>query len=179
MKINKNRILIISIAIMVVVATLAASHTPINWNYFILSVVILTIVIWLQKRDLKKILTESENNGLPLNKFEELLNTILLKLDEVSKNEIDEKYSNKLFSIMDETMPDIDEYRIAMINQYGITNYTQISIPFAKAERLINRGVSTAIDGYYEESQKNISNSLEFLELSIKEIEKIKVGNNG
>jgi len=176
---NKNRILLISIAVMVAVATLAASHTPIDWNYFILSVVILAILILVQKRELKKTLTESENSGLSLTKFEELINTILLKLDEISKNEINEKYSNELLSIMDEIMPNIDEYRISMINQYGVANYTQISIPFAKAERLINRGVSAAIDGYLEESQKNISNSLKFLKLSIKEIEKIKVEKNG
>ncbi len=179
MKNTKNRILLISIALMVVAATLAASHTPIDWNYFALSVVILAILIFVQKHELKKTLTESKNSGLSLNKFEELLDTVLLKLDEISKNEIDEKYSNKLLSIMDEVMPDIDEYRISMINQYGVANYTQICIPFAKAERLINRGVSAAIDGYLEESQKNISNSLKFLKLSIKEIEKTKVEKNG
>ena len=179
MKNIKSIALLISIALMVAVTTLVAAYTPINWTYFILVSFILAVLILLQKREIKKSLTENGNNELSLSKFEELLKIVFVKFDEVSKCEIDEKYLEKLLSIMDEQMPDIDEYRISMINQFGVANYTQISIPFAKAERLINRGVSAAIDGYLVESQKSILNSIEFLNLAIEEINKIKVGQNG
>ena len=174
-----NKALLVGIGLMLVVSSLIASHTPINWIYFSISAIVMALLIWLQKRELKKTLTESGNNELSLTKFEELLNRILKKLDSISKKKIDENYSSELFSVIDEVMPNIDEYRISMINQYGVANYTQISIPFAKAERLINRGVSAAIDGYLVESQKNISNSIEFLKLAIDETEKIKVAKNG
>jgi hypothetical protein len=174
-----NKALLVGIGLMLVLSSLIASHTPINWIYFSTSVIVMALLIWLQKRELKKTLTESGNNELSLTKFEELLNRILKKLDSISKKKIDKNYSNELFSVIDEVMPNIDEYRISMINQYGVANYTQISIPFAKAERLINRGVSAAIDGYLVESQKSISNSIEFLKLAIDETEKIKVAKNG
>ena len=162
MKNIKNTILLISIALMVVVTTLVASYTPINWTVFIIVAIVLALLIWLQKNELKKTLTGDENNQLSLFKFEELLNALSSKLSEISKSELDEKYLNKLLTIIEEQMPNIDKYRISMINQYGVAVYTQISIPFAKAERLINRGVSAAIDGYLKESQNSILNSIRF-----------------
>ncbi len=179
MKNIKSKIILGGIAILVAVTTLVASYTPINWGYFALSVFVLAILIWLQKRELKKSLTNDENSKLSLSNFNENLNDILIKLTEVSKKVIDENYSNELLFIMDNSMLDVDDYRISMINELGIANYTQIIIPFAKAERLINRGVSAAIDGYAEESKKCIIDSLSFIKLSIDEIKKIGVTNNG
>lgn len=179
MKDIKNRILHISIAMMVVVTTLVASYTPIDWSYFGLSAVVMAILIWFQKRELKKTINDGDYNGLSLLKFEEQINIMLFKLDKISTSKIDEKYSNELLSTIDEVMPNIDEYRLLMINQFGVANYTQISIPFAKAERLINRGLSAAVDGYKMEAKKNISNSLNFLKLALVEINKVKVDNNG
>ncbi len=169
----KNKILLVAIALMVVVITLAASYTPVNWTYFSLLSIVLALLIWLQKRELKKTLTESSNNGLSLKGFKESLDIVAGDLDDISKKEIDETYLSNLLSIMDNKMPNIDEYKISIINQFGIANYTQISIPFAKGERLINRGVSAAIDGFVEESQKNIADSIELLKLSITEIKNV------
>jgi len=179
MKNIKSKIILASIALMVAVTTLVASYTPINWNYFIISTIVLAISILLQKREMKKSLTDNGNSELSLSNFKESLNNILLKLNEISKVEIGEKYSDSLIGIIDESLPNIDDYRLPLINELGIANYTQIIIPFAKAERLINRGVSAAIDGYLEESQKSIINSLSFLQLSIDEIIKTKDNDNG
>ncbi len=179
MKNIKSKMLLVGIAIMVAVTTLVASYTPISWGYFALSVIVLAILIWLQKYELKKSLTNNANSELSLSNFNETLSDILIKLGDISKKEINENYSNELLFIMDNSMLNVDDYRISMINELGIANYTQIIIPFAKAERLINRGVSAAIDGYTEESKKCISDSLSFIKLSIDEIEKIEVSSNG
>jgi len=179
MKNIKSKIILVGIALMVAVTTLAASYTPINWGYFGLAVTIMAVLIWLQKRELKKTLTDTGDTDLSLSTFEESVSNISTKLNEISKVEMDEKYSKELYSILEDFMPNIDDYRLSLINELGIANYTKIIIPFAKAERIINRGVSAAIDGYLEESQKSISNSIQFLKLSIDEIKKIKVENNG
>ena len=179
MKNIKSKILLVSVAIMVAVTTLVASYTPINWGYFALSVIVLAILIWLQKIELKKSLTNKANSELSLSNFNKTLNNILIKLRDISKKEINENYSNELLFIIDNSMPNIDEYKNSMINELGIANYTQIIIPFAKAERLINRGVSATIDGYNKESKKCISDSLSFIKLSIDEIKKIEVSSNG
>ncbi|NOX66837.1 MAG: hypothetical protein GXO85_13850, partial [Chlorobi bacterium] len=67
----KNKILLVSIAVMVVVSALAASHTPIYWEYFGLSVIILAGLIFLQKRELKKELDEGIDSGFNYLRFKD------------------------------------------------------------------------------------------------------------
>jgi hypothetical protein len=170
----KNVFLLVGIALSVTAAALFASHTPICWSGFLFSVIVMAVLIWMQKKEQKKNYTVVGKTEYSLQQFEENLKELIKSINELIENKENENYLNKLENIIEKYMPDIDEYRIFLINQLGMADYTKISIPFSKGERLINRSISAAVDGYLEESKNNILKSINFIELTISEIGKIR-----
>ena len=179
MKNIKSKILLTAIALLVAVSTLVASHTPIYWEYFGISVIVLAILITLQKREIKKELSENVNSEFNFVKFKIMVENVTIKLQTISEESINDNYQNNLMETLDESMPNIDDYRLTITNQLGIENYTKISIPFSQAERIINRGHSAAIDGYLFESQINIRKALKYLDLLNNEMNLIMSNENG
>lgn len=175
----KNKILLVCIAVMVVVSALAASHTPIYWEYFGLSVIILAGLIFLQKREMKKELDEGIDSGFNYLRFKDAVRKLKSELISISEREIDNNYTKKLMEVLDRYQPNMDDYRINIINKFSIADYTKITIPFSQAERLINRGHSAAIDGYLDESQQSIKKALNYLDLLNEEMQIITSDNNG
>ncbi|NOX66838.1 MAG: hypothetical protein GXO85_13855, partial [Chlorobi bacterium] len=96
-----------------------------------------------------------------------------------SERKIDNDYINNLMEVLDKYQPNMDDYRINIINKFSIADYTKITIPFSQAERLINRGHSAAVDGYLDESQQSIKKALNYLDLLNEEMELIKSEKNG
>jgi len=174
----KNIVLLVSIAVMVVISALAASHTPIYWEYFGLSVIILAGLIFLQKREIKKEINEGIDSGFNYSKFKDTVEKLRIELKKISEKEIDNDYSENLITILENYLPDMDDYRINIINKFSVADYTKITIPFSQAERLINRGHSAAVDGYFVESQESIKKALSYLDLLTEEMELIKSDKN-
>jgi len=84
----KNIVLLVSIAVMVVISALAASHTPIYWEYFGLSVIILAGLIFLQKREIKKEINEGIDSGFNYSKFKDTVEKLRIELKKISEKEI-------------------------------------------------------------------------------------------
>ncbi|MEN8192692.1 MAG: hypothetical protein ABFS12_07730 [Bacteroidota bacterium] len=175
----KNKILLISIAVMVVVSALSASHTPIYWEYFGFSIIVLALLIILQKREIKKEIEHNDFDDFNIKNFKETIEHLTNEVKSISKEIIKDNYTEMLTGKLETYKINIDDYRLTMINQIGVKKYTKISIPFAQAERIINRGMSAAIDGYFEESQNEIRKSIKYLELLQEEIEIIMREING
>jgi hypothetical protein len=81
--------------------------------------------------------------------------------------------------VLDKYLPNMDDFRINIINKFNIADYTKITIPFSQAERLINRGHSAAVDGYLVESQESIKKALNYLDLLNEEMKLITSNING
>ncbi len=169
----KNIILLVGIAMMVVISTLLASHTPVNWGYFGISVGLLAVLIFMQKKEIKKELNEGIDSGYNYLKFNDIVLKLRAELIRISESKTDENYTRNLMEILDKYLPNMDEYRINIINKLSVADYTKITIPFSQAERLINRGQSAAVDGYIEESKLSIKNAINYLNLLNEEMELI------
>lgn len=166
--------LLLAITIAIIALVLIAAYTPIHWGYFTIVSIVLSLLIWMQKREVKKTLMEEKSQVFSLTSFEEKLQSVFKKIIIISDHETtqnDDKKTNDISSLM---MPNIDDYRISMIHQLGVVKYTNISIPFSKAERLINRAISAAVDGYLEEAGHNINEAKKCITITLDEINKKK-----
>jgi hypothetical protein len=157
------------IFISVIIAAITASKIPIDWIDFSLSIVTLLIGITLQRKANKKELQDGEGVEFSFDKFKQQVEELKGKVLEYSKS-VGEENINNIDDEMKDIMPDVDNYRNAMIAELGIARYTEIISVYAKAERLINRGISAIIDEYFEDAEKCFIDSLNLLDYTISKI---------
>ncbi len=154
-------------------ASIFASFQPINWFGFVISISVMVICIFIDKRIAKKRLESEDSNNLNLQAF--LSEIILLKekADFYHKN-IEKTKISEIENVLSELFPDVENYRLSLTNEVNINNYSKIISVFAKAERKINRAVSATIDGYETESKKYFGEANEILSVCIDLIKKVQ-----
>jgi hypothetical protein len=146
-------------------ATIFAAGSQIHWlGFSSAAFVMIVAVFWSRIIAKKKIETETENNKSAssfkndLGNVKELCERYSTELSEENRFEIEEKFL--------EVLPDIEERRIALINEFGLPKYTEVISTYAKAERRINRGVSAAIDGFIKEAKIYFNEAIQKIEQS-------------
>jgi hypothetical protein len=143
-------------------ATIFAAGNQINWFGFSSAAFAMIVsVFWSRIITNKKIKSETENSKSTSTFSNDLKNVKALcvlystELSEENRFDIEEKFI--------EVLPDIEERRIALINEFGLPKYTEVISTYAKAERKINRGVSAAIDGFINEAKKYFNEAIQII----------------
>ncbi|MBU0474368.1 MAG: hypothetical protein KKF62_09400 [Bacteroidetes bacterium] len=154
-------------------AAITASHIPPLWLEFGLFLIIISIGIYLNRKNASEKYLAKSNNVNPLIEFEILINDQIDQLTGFIKNE---DVMNSLLDNykIEHLYNQIDYLKVALINQLGMGKYIAIISPCARAERLLYRGYSSATDGYYEEAKQSLTQSLVFFKMTNEEINKIK-----
>ncbi len=152
-------------------ASIFASFQPINWVGFIISVAIMGVCIFIDKKIAKNILESSSTNNLNLSAFLSEIVLLKEKANYYHKN-IEKAKISEIENEISELFPDVENYRLSLTNEVNINNYSKIISVFAKAERKINRAVSATIDGYETESKKYFGEANEILSVCVDLIKK-------
>ncbi len=154
---------ILYLMIFVVAASIFAAHIPPNWLAFSLSALGMIFCIILIRKQHKAELTHSTNQENPLHVFIQLtkkssdLAEYLLKIEKWN-SEMMSKLENHSESLSTK-MQQIHE---GLIELLGMKKFILVILPFARAERLLNRALSAATDGYFEEAKISLQESIPF-----------------
>ncbi len=149
-----------------------ASFTPVDWTNFIISIVILITGITLQRSGIKKDLEQGGSENKTLAAFEKQIKSLKKKVERFAQSVSAENVPT-IDDEMKEAMPEVESYRFAIIEEAGVAAYTELISVYAKAERMINRGVSATIDEYFDEARKRFSEAAVLIEKTENKIEEL------
>ncbi|NOX17657.1 MAG: hypothetical protein GXO87_05170 [Chlorobi bacterium] len=169
----KNKIVNIVIVISLIFAAFFAAKIPTMWTGFALSSAIMLGAILLQRRERKALFADSQSDALTLNDFFSSLLKVKEKLEEYSKAPT-EYFTKQVEDDLEDILPEVDNYKMGIIENIGVEKYTEIITTYANGERLINRGVSAAIDQYSAAAKEYFNSALPIVNETIKIINKIK-----
>ncbi|MCF8239844.1 MAG: hypothetical protein K9J16_00555 [Melioribacteraceae bacterium] len=163
---------ILTISIGTIGAAITAAHIPPLWLEFIIFLVITGAGIYLNRKKTSAILKSQNNSANPLNQFRILIDEYVELVTRVieSDNAINSLLEN---SHIEHLYNQVEQVRVGIINQLGMKKYISIISPFARAERLLYRGYSSATDEYYDEAKQSLTQSLDFFKMTKDEINKI------
>jgi hypothetical protein len=153
-------------------SAVTAAHIPPLWLEFTIFLIITGAGLYLKRKKSLENYANQNNSVNPLNQFkiliDEQLNYLtglvdndIVKIDLLKNCQIEHLYNR------------VEQIRVGIINQLGMKKYISIISPFARAERLLYRGYSSAIDGYDEEAKQSIKQSLEFFKITNEELNRI------
>jgi hypothetical protein len=146
--------------------------TLVEWNYFIPSIFIGIIGIFILKRKAKLYKNDFEKQKTSIDDLKNSLNNII---NNFSKIEFNEYTINNLNNILDDLfLNDINIFinsRNVIKHRFGILEYSKIMSHFAAAERLLNRAWSASIDSYIDEVRKSLASSNSEFKLALDELE--------
>ncbi len=155
----------------VVLSAVFASFIPIDWTNFAIAVWVLIVGILLQRKGAKEEMKSETGKELSLNKFREKIIELKKEISHYAEN-VSEKDVSIIDDRISDVLPEVENYRFSIVNEIGIGGYTELISVYAKAERLIGRGVSATIDEYFDEAKKYFSDAVVLLEATIQRIEK-------
>jgi len=147
----------------VIAASIFAARIPPLWEGFTASVAGMIVAIWGLRKSGRQIRLQSAKDENPLRTFEQLVNDTfdlvrrLLNRDQWQEQVIDdlENHTELLTTRLAQIHP-------ALVETLGMKNFVSVILPFARAERLFNRALSAATDGYFDEAKNNLRESLPF-----------------
>lgn len=153
-------------------AAVTAAHIPPLWLEFIIFLVITSAGIYLNRKKTSDKFSTQNNYVSPLNQFKTLIDEQVELLTGFIEN------NNVMHGLLENYQVEhlynqVEQIRIGIINQLGMKKYISIISPFARAERLLYRGYSSATDGYSEEAKQSLTQSLEFFKMTKEELNKI------
>lgn len=153
-------------------AAVTASHIPPLWLEFVIFLVLTSIGLYLSRKKTSEELTTQNDSANPLNQFKILIDENVELLTKVKRNEkvIHDFLEN---CQIEHIYNQVEQIRIGILNQLGMKKYISIFSPFARAERLLYRGYSSATDGYNEEAIQSLAQSLDFFKMTKEELNKI------
>ncbi len=159
----KGKIGIALIIVGVILATIYASFTPIEWIKFSASAIVIAIGIVLQRSQAKNELINSKRENISFANFQKELIALQEKAEHFAKN-LSENEGVIIEEEFSDVIPDIEKYRFAIVDEIGIAEFTELITIYAKGERKINRAVSAAIDGYISEAKNNFTSAITTLD---------------
>ncbi len=163
----KSKIVNIVIVFSLIAAAFFAAKIPTMWTGFAVSSAIMLLAILVQRKERKALFTDASSGRLTLDDFYKALLKLETKLEEYSEKPA-EYFTEQVENDLEEILPEVDGYRMGIIEQAGVEKYTEIITTYATAERLINRGVSAAIDKYSAAAKEYFSSALPALKETIK-----------
>jgi len=165
-------LLISAIGISLIASSLFASHIPVLWLPFSISILVMagaTIGLRLISREEVQA-SSSEKN--PLNKFVRLLNEEEKAVSGILENEDNSaEWTEQIEIDQQHFYMQIEEVRSGLVDVLGMKKYISVITSFAAAERNLNRGLSAAIDAYYDEARKALTKGRAQLLLTLQVIE--------
>lgn len=153
-------------------AAVTASHIPPLWLEFVIFLVITSIGIYWRRKKTSIELSIQNNSANPLIQFKILIDENVEMLTMVIRNE-KVKHDFLENCQIEHLYNQVEQIRIGILNQLGMKKYISIFSPFARAERLLYRGYSSATDGYFEEAILSLTQSLDFFKVTREELNKI------
>lgn len=163
---------IVVIIVGIIGAAVTASHIPPFWLEFVIFLFITSIGIYLSRKKTSEELTTQNNSANLLNQFKFLIDENVELLTKVITQ--DKGIQDFLENCQIEHLyTQVEQIRIGIINQLGMKKYISIFSPFARAERLLYRGYSSATDGYNEEAKQSLIQSLDFFKITKDELNKV------
>ena len=154
---------ILLLMLSVIAASVFAAHIPPLWEGFTVSVAGMIVAIWGLRKSNREKRQQSGENENPLRAFEQLVSGTFdlvqrfLNIDQWQKQTIDtlEDQTEQLTTKMAQIHP-------ALVETLGMKKFVSVILPFARAERLFNRALSAATDGYFDEARNSLRESLPF-----------------
>ena len=168
-----NKLAIALIFIGVIFSAIFASFIPIDWTNFSISIVVLIIGISLQRRGMKNALKTETNKNNTLGDFREQIIKLKKAVEKYSESLTSEKAEN-IDEEISSIMPEVENFRFAIIEEIGVANFTELISVYAKGERLIRRAVSATIDEYFEDAKRYFKDSITLLDKSLEMIDKFR-----
>lgn len=170
------KILNLSIMIIsVIAASVFAAHIPPLWWPFSLSALVLTATLYILRKSAKRDLNQAQNEHHPLKIFKEMvvksLDVCQTLLSKSGYDETDVEYLENLSELLITQMERIHPQLTEIL---GMKSFIDIILPYARAERLMNRALSAMMDGYGEEANESLKKSLPFLRETVTKLEAIR-----
>ncbi len=172
----KRTLINIVIVISLIVASFFAAHIPTNWTGFGISAFVMLTAILLQRKETKALFTDTESGKFSLRDFQSALSELKSGLEKIIEKP-DEEFAGKIEETLEELLPEVESFRLGIIEEAGVESYTEIITTYSSGERLINRGLSAAIDGFTESAKENIRKALPILERTMEIIKKTETKN--
>lgn len=179
MRIYEKALFISLIGISLIASSVFASHIPVLWLPFVISILIMAgAVTGLRLRTREEVKTSASEKN-PLTKFVRLLKEeekeVGLLLNEKTESA---EWSERLEIDQQHFYTEIEEVRAGLVDVLGMKNYISVITTFAAAERQLNRALSAAIDTYYDEADKALTKGREQLLLTLQIIEQTGMAQN-
>ncbi len=168
----RSKLGIFLISFGVLFSAVFASFTPVDWLKFAISISVLLAGVFLQRTGIRKDLEHGDFENKTLAGFENQIKVLKKKVEEHAQSVSSENVAI-IDDEMKEVMPEVESYRFAIIEEVGVAAYTELISVYAKAERMINRGVSATIDEYFDEAKKCFANSLLLLDKTLEKTKEI------
>ncbi len=178
MSISKSNIGVTLIILGVVFSAIEASFIPIKWDFFSLGIIIIITGVIFQRTGKKQEIETNKGEGLTFDGFIENIKKLKLKIDFFKKNLTNENIET-IDDVINDVMPDVEAYRFAIVEKIGISGYTELISLYAKAERMVARGVSATIDEYFDEAKKCFSDATVMLENTLIKADSLTEKTNG
>ena len=150
--------------ISVIAASVYASHIPPLWLPFSLAVLVMIITLYVLRRNAKADLTQAQNERHPLKIFAEMVGKSLTLCEHLLKQkDYDPSDVEKLEDLSEFLTTHMERIHPQLTEILGMKTFIDIILPYARAERLMNRALSAMMDGYATEANKSLRESLPFL----------------
>jgi len=169
----KNKIVNIVIVFSLIAAAFFAAKIPTMWIGFTISSVIMLAAILLQRKEQKALFADAQSGQLTLDDFLSSLIKLEKKLEEYSPKSAS-YFTEEIENDLEDILPEVESFKFGIIEQVGVEKYTEIITTYANGERLINRGISAAIDKYPAAAKEYLESALPIVKETIKIINKIK-----
>ncbi len=166
---------IIIIAVSMITASIFAAHIPMLWVPFIGALVIMSAAIYGLRIINKNIIIKEAVQGIgSVNSFTaSVKETEKLAADFIDGTIDGSVLEDKLEILQSRFEKTGDKLR----EELGMKLYTERVIKYAGAERLMNRALSAALDGYPEEARANCRKAIPILQSLYEELEKDNIIN--
>ena len=171
MKKYLNPLLIAVIGLGVIAGAVFAARIPPLWSGFTFSSLLILLASVLLRLNSKKERKGSATEGNPLNRFSSLLEKLLAELDDflVSSKE-DNVWVDRLEDSLEHFYVALEDIRPSLLEAMGMKKYAGLASIFARAERLLNRGLSSGIDGYPGEAAESLRQASEIIRNTLNEL---------
>lgn len=156
----RTTLLVISF-ISTIACTLFASHIPPLWIPFTVSAIVLAFSLLMNRRLLREEIEQSEAVDNPILMLDELIKTLLLDMDVWQGLENNEDKTAKINQKVTHIYNAIEQIRPALLEVVGIRIYAELFSMFSIGDRQLNRALSAAMDGYWQEASENLRQSAE------------------
>lgn len=161
-------LLITIIGIALIASSVFASHIPVLWPPFTVSVLVLGVAIAGLRIISKEEIQASSSEKNPLNRFIRLLKEEEKEIGLLLKEEDDSaEWTERIETDQQHFYTQVEEVRSGLVDMLGMKEYIPVITTFASAERQLNRGLSAAIDSYYEEARNALTKGRDQLRLTL------------